>query len=102
ALEAWHQVGGEGYGRVDMRIDRLRRPWILDVNSNPDIAPDAGLARMGRAAGLDYAALIRLVCDHALVRSPEKYDARWVRVQELSGATVSAEDRERFGTAAQQ
>jgi D-alanine-D-alanine ligase len=101
ALEAWHLVGGEGYGRVDMRIDRLGRPWILEVNSNPDIAADAGLARMARVAGLDYSALIRLVCDHGLARHQSSYDARWVRVQELSGATVSADDRERFGRMAQ-
>jgi len=101
ALEAWHLVGGEGYGRVDMRIDRLGRPWILEVNSNPDIAPDAGLARMARVAGLDYAALIRLVCDRALERSQGTYDSRWLRVQELSGATVSPEDRQRFGQRAQ-
>jgi len=101
ALEAWHLVGGEGYGRVDMRIDRLGRPWILEVNANPDIAPDAGLARMARVAGLDYGALIRLVCDHALVRNHGSYDARWVRVQELSGATITPEDRARFGQMAQ-
>lgn len=101
ALEAWHLVGGEGYGRVDMRIDRLGRPWILEVNSNPDIAPDAGLARMARVAGLDYGALIRLVCDHALARNHGSYDARWVRVQELSGATITPEDRARFGQMAQ-
>jgi D-alanine-D-alanine ligase len=102
ALEAWRLVGGEGYGRIDMRIDRLGRPWILEVNSNPDIAPDAGLARMARIAGLDYAALIRLICDHALARTRTSYDARWVRVQELSGATVDPDDRERFGRLAQQ
>ncbi|MBV6521711.1 MAG: D-alanine--D-alanine ligase B [Gemmatimonadaceae bacterium] len=97
ALESWRLVGGEGYGRVDMRIDRLGRPWILEVNANPDIAPNAGLARMARVAGLDYAALVRLVCDHALARSSTSYDSRWARVQELSGLTVSAEDRARFG-----
>ncbi len=101
ALEAWHLVGGEGYGRVDMRVDRLGRPWILEVNSNPDIAPDAGLARMARVAGLSYGAMIRLVCDHALARNQGTYDERWVRVQELSGASVSAVDRERFGRMAQ-
>src|SRR6185437_12553469 len=46
ALGAWKLVDGFGYGRVDMRVDAAGRPWILEVNANPDIAPDAGLARM--------------------------------------------------------
>ena len=56
AVAAWRIVGGAGYGRVDLRIDERGRPWILEVNANPDIAPDAGLARMARVAGIDYGA----------------------------------------------
>src|SRR6185436_3318647 len=52
ALRAWKLAGGCGYGRVDMRIDDQGRPWILEVNANPDIAPDAGLARMAGVAGI--------------------------------------------------
>ena len=62
ALAAWRVVGGAGYGRVDMRIDEAVQPWILEVNANPDFAPTAGLARMARMAGIDYAAMVRLVC----------------------------------------
>src|ERR1051325_299911 len=37
ALEAWRIVGGHGgYGRIDMRLDHDMRPWILEVNANPD------------------------------------------------------------------
>ena len=56
-------VGGIGYGRVDMRIDARGQPWILEVNANPDIAPDAGLARMARVAGIEYSALMRTICE---------------------------------------
>jgi D-alanine-D-alanine ligase len=58
ALDAWKLIGGQGYGRVDMRIDRSGRPWILEVNANPDISPEAGLPRMARVAGKDYDTLI--------------------------------------------
>ncbi|MBX6331696.1 MAG: hypothetical protein IRY91_07605 [Gemmatimonadaceae bacterium] len=85
ALTAWRLVGGRGYGRVDLRIDRAGRPWILEVNANPDIAPDAGLARMARAAGLDYGALVRAVCELALQRDALPTADRWERVQRLSG-----------------
>ncbi len=87
ALAAWRAVGGSGYGRVDMRIDANGQPWILEVNANPDIAPDAGLARMARAIGVDYAGLIRTVCAEALSVAPRMDVANaWALAERLSGA----------------
>jgi D-alanine-D-alanine ligase len=91
ALAAWHLVGGHGYGRVDFRIDRAGRPWLLEVNANPDIAPDAGLARMARAAGLDYGALIRGVCELALARREVQAPDGWVLAQRLSGVSLGVD-----------
>lgn len=88
ALAAWRTVGGAGYGRVDLRVDRAGRPWILEVNANPDIAPDAGLARMARAAGLDYGALVRAVCEQALARREAASADRWALAQRLSGVAA--------------
>lgn len=85
ALAAWQVVDGRGYGRVDLRIDETMRPWILEVNANPDFAPDAGLARMARTAGIDYAAMVRLVCEEAFARPRTSTEERWSRKQKLSG-----------------
>jgi D-alanine-D-alanine ligase len=85
ALAAWRVVGGRGYGRVDMRIDESGRPWILEVNANPDFAPTAGLARMARTAGIDYAMMVRLVCEHAFAQPQVASEERWARKQRLSG-----------------
>jgi len=92
ALDAWRLVGGTGYGRVDMRLDQDGQPWILEVNANPDIANDAGLARMAAAAGLDYGALIRAVCDDAMTRSAMNVDERWALAQRLSGVIPEVSD----------
>jgi D-alanine-D-alanine ligase len=89
ALRAWQVVGGHGYGRVDLRIDASGQPWILEVNPNPDIAPDAGLARMANVAGIEYPALVRSICELALTRSHETaptYEG-WVVAQQLSGVS---------------
>jgi D-alanine-D-alanine ligase len=85
ALAAWREVGGRGYGRVDMRIDESMRPWILEVNANPDFAPTAGLARMARTAGIDYAGMVRLVTEHAFAQPRLTAAERWARKQRLSG-----------------
>lgn len=92
AIASWRLVGGSGYGRVDMRIDERGRPWILEVNSNPDISPDAGLARMARVAGIEYGALVRQICELGLLRSRDGVTTaeRWAQAQRLSGVTTTA------------
>jgi D-alanine-D-alanine ligase len=92
ALEAWRLVGGHGYGRVDMRLDAHGQPWILEVNSNPDIAPDAGLARMARTAGIEYATLVRTITELGLSRKRDQLPQyeQWVLAQQLSGMQVGS------------
>jgi D-alanine-D-alanine ligase len=97
ALAAWREVGGHGYARVDMRIDADGRPWILEVNSNPDIAPDAGLARMAATAGIDYATLVRTICELGLARKRETLTPeQWAVAQRLSGMGAAAPELELF------
>jgi len=92
ALEAWRQVGGHGYGRVDMRLDANGQPWVLEVNANPDIAPDAGLARMARIAGIEYATLVRTICELGITRRREQQlqPDGWALAQQLSGMPTPA------------
>ncbi len=89
AQSAWRAVGGSGYGRVDLRIDAAAKPWILEVNANPDIAPDAGLARMARASGKDYAELVLRVCELASERGSIEPGEAWALAAQLSGAAAS-------------
>jgi D-alanine-D-alanine ligase len=70
ARDAWECVsGGEGYGRVDLRVNEEGRPYVLEVNPCPDLSSNAGLARMGRAFGWSYDDLVMQVVDEALMRS---------------------------------
>jgi D-alanine-D-alanine ligase len=98
AVAAWRIVGGAGYGRVDLRIDERGRPWILEVNANPDIAPDAGLARMARVAGIDYGALVRRSCELGLQRARDGGSTaeRWALAQRLSGVAAESAEPDLF------
>jgi D-alanine-D-alanine ligase len=63
---AWRTMQGKGYGRVDLRVDDTGRPWVLEVNPNPDLTDEAGLSRMAKATGWDYAELVRRIAELAL------------------------------------
>ncbi len=65
-LRAWALFGLSGYARVDFRVDADRRPWILEVNTNPCIAPDAGFFAAAAEAGLSFEAMVARIVDAAL------------------------------------
>ena len=54
ALAAFRITDCRHYARVDLRVDAAGRPYILEVNGNPDISPSAGFARQIRASGMRY------------------------------------------------
>lgn len=53
----WDVLALSGYARVDFRVDAEGRPYILEVNVNPCITPDAGFAAAAERGGFSYAAL---------------------------------------------
>jgi D-alanine-D-alanine ligase len=72
ARAAWDALGLRDYGRIDLRVDAAGTPWVIDVNPNPDISPDAGVARAARIAGMSYAQLIARIADIALRRIQQR------------------------------
>jgi D-alanine-D-alanine ligase len=55
ARDCWDLFGLRGWARVDLRVDRAGRAWILEVNANPCLAPDAGFAAALERAGIRFA-----------------------------------------------
>jgi D-alanine-D-alanine ligase len=64
ARRCWHLFGLRGYARVDFRVDERNQPWVLEINANPCLSPDAGFVAAASQAGLSYKQVVeRIVQD---------------------------------------
>ncbi len=68
AKKAFKALGCYDCCRVDMRIDRQNRLYILEVNSLPSLGEHGSYTAAAQAAGLDYAALVNRLVDVAAAR----------------------------------
>lgn len=66
AEAAWRLFRLRGFARVDFRVDETGEPFILEVNPNPCLEPQAGLASAAKEAGIGYPDLIERIVAEAL------------------------------------
>jgi D-alanine-D-alanine ligase len=66
ALQCWHAFELTGYVRVDFRVDKQGRPFVLEVNGNPCIAPESGYVAATKRAGLVFTDVIKRIMEDAL------------------------------------
>lgn len=66
-LQAFKLFGCRDYARIDIRLHN-QIPYILEINANPDISPDAGFARAACVSGLPYPQLIEQILECASKR----------------------------------
>ncbi len=58
AVSCWNLFSLSGYARVDFRVDAAGKPWVLEINANPCISPDAGFFAACGRDGMEYDAMI--------------------------------------------
>jgi D-alanine-D-alanine ligase len=68
ALRAYQLLGCRDYARIYIRLSRENKPYILEVNPNPDISDEAGFSRSARAHGYKFEELIGKIVECALER----------------------------------
>jgi len=59
ARGAWRAVEARGYMRVDIRLDSLGTPRVIDVNPNPELSPGVGINRAVIEAGWTWERFVR-------------------------------------------
>jgi len=68
AVKVFKLFGCRDYARVDIRIDRDGKIYVLEVNPNPDISPQAGMSRALKVRGMTYAEFVKGVLLKAVSR----------------------------------
>jgi D-alanine-D-alanine ligase len=66
SLQCWNIFSLRGYARVDFRVDNNGKPWVLEINTNPCLSPDAGFAAALTQAKIKYHEAIGLIIDNAI------------------------------------
>ena len=69
ALKTWRLFDLGGWARVDFRIAPSGEPLVIDVNVNPDISDDAGLAAAAARDGIAYRDLVAGIVEAGLRRA---------------------------------
>lgn len=61
--ECWNVFGLRGYARVDFRVSEKGVPYVLEINANPCISPDAGFIAAAKKAGMSYEQVIKTILE---------------------------------------
>ncbi len=68
ALKAFKEMGCRDYARVDMRLDKDKELYVLEVNPNPDLTEGMGFMRSAEAAGISYIKALKKIIRFAYER----------------------------------
>jgi D-alanine-D-alanine ligase len=66
ALKCWNDFDLKGYVRVDFRVDHNSRPYVLEINGNPCIAPESGYVAATKRAGLTFPEVVKRILEDAV------------------------------------
>jgi D-alanine-D-alanine ligase len=62
-IKCWNLFNLNGYARIDFRA-KNQIPYVLEINTNPCISPDAGLTAAAERAGLSHVQLVSRIIEN--------------------------------------
>lgn len=68
ALRAFDAVGAGGWGRVDLMVDEVGEPYLLEINTVPGMTDHSLVPMAARVAGIDFDALVWRILETSFER----------------------------------
>ncbi len=68
ALRTYEAMGVRDYARIDMRLGKNNRLYVLEVNPNPDLTEGVAFMASAKAAGLSFPDTLETIVREALKR----------------------------------
>jgi len=68
ALQAYMATSCRDYARIDMRLSKTNKPYVLEVNPNPDLTESVSFMESAEAAGISFSQTLRKIVEFALER----------------------------------
>ena len=72
AKRVYRTLEMSGYARMDMRMDKEGKVYVLEANANPQLAFGEDFAESAERAGIQYEALIQRILNVGLRWQPER------------------------------
>ena len=64
-LKAWHVLGCQGWGRIDVMQDRDGQFYLLEANTSPGMTSHSLVPMAARQAGMSFSQLVVRILDQA-------------------------------------
>ncbi len=68
SAEAYRVLGCEGCARVDLRLDEIEGPYVLEVNTMPGMTETSLVPKAAQAAGMNFGDLVEKILDGASLK----------------------------------
>jgi D-alanine-D-alanine ligase len=67
SLKAFQALGCRGWGRVDLMLDKRKKPWLLEINTSPGMTDHSLVPMAAKAVGISYEELCVRILEMARV-----------------------------------